>query len=268
MNDDLEQTPGQTPKEIAAEIIAQVKGKRGADERSHTNGNGEGVLVLPAPSLPMPVARQLVDMHFTHDGCLTLRYWRGSWWFWRTSHWTGLEDRGIRFMLWRFVEYAVYLHQGNFLPWAPNRNKIANLTDALAAVCTLRQEIDQPCWLEDEQHNGMIVSVGNGLLDIAQQRLLPHTPRYFNTTSVPFNYDPNAAPPERWLAFLNQLWPNDPDAVKVLSEWYGYVISGKLDLHKILMTVGPTRGGKGIIARVLTALIGDKNVGAFPVKTV
>ncbi len=44
--------------------------------------------------------------------------------------------------------------------------------------------------------------------------------------------------------------------IDVLGEWFGYVISGRLDLHKILFMVGPTRGGKGVIARILTALIG------------
>jgi putative DNA primase/helicase len=77
---------------------------------------------------------------------------------------------------------------------------------------------------------------------------------------VPFDYDPRAPQPERWLAFLNQLWPHDPQAIAVLGEWFGYVISGKLDLHKILLMVGPTRGGKGVIARVLTALIGRQHV--------
>ena len=33
-----------------------------------------------------------------------------------------------------------------------------------------------------------------------------------------------------------------------------------MDLHKILLMVGPTRGGKGVIARILTALIGRQNV--------
>jgi P4 family phage/plasmid primase-like protien len=46
----------------------------------------------------------------------------------------------------------------------------------------------------------------------------------------------------------------------VLAEWFGYVISGRLDLHKILLMVGPTRGGKGAIARILTALVGRANV--------
>ena len=36
------------------------------------------------------------------------------------------------------------------------------------------------------------------------------------------------------------------------------MISGRLDLHKILLLVGPTRAGKGVIARVLGALIGAR----------
>ena len=48
--------------------------------------------------------------------------------------------------------------------------------------------------------------------------------------------------------------------INVLSEWFGYVVSGRTDLHKILLNVGPTRGGKGVIARILTALVGRANV--------
>jgi putative DNA primase/helicase len=59
---------------------------------------------------------------------------------------------------------------------------------------------------------------------------------------------------------LDEIWPQEPEAVDVLGEWFGYVVSGRLDLHKILLMVGPTRGGKGVIARVLTALIGKQNV--------
>jgi putative DNA primase/helicase len=77
---------------------------------------------------------------------------------------------------------------------------------------------------------------------------------------VPFPYDPDAPTPTKWLAFLEELWPDEPDAIDVLGEWFGYVISGRLDLHKIFVMIGPTRGGKGVIARILTALIGKRNV--------
>ena len=100
----------------------------------------------------------------------------------------------------------------------------------------------------------------NGLLDITSRQLQPHSPFYFNQTSVPFAYDAEAPRPTQWFAFLDELWPQEPEAIDVLGEWFGYVISGRLDLHKILVMVGPTRGGKGVIARVLTALIGRQNV--------
>jgi putative DNA primase/helicase len=62
------------------------------------------------------------------------------------------------------------------------------------------------------------------------------------------------------LQFLNELWPNDPDAIRALQEFYGLVVSGRTDLHKILLLIGSTRAGKGVIARVLTALVGKGNV--------
>jgi putative DNA primase/helicase len=36
-------------------------------------------------------------------------------------------------------------------------------------------------------------------------------------------------------------------------------LSGRTDLHKIMLLIGPTRSGKGTIARILTALIGAAN---------
>ena len=49
-------------------------------------------------------------------------------------------------------------------------------------------DIDQPCWLDRQATTGIIVAVGNGLLDVEQRRLIPHTPLFFNQTSVPFDY--------------------------------------------------------------------------------
>jgi putative DNA primase/helicase len=37
-------------------------------------------------------------------------------------------------------------------------------------------------------------------------------------------------------------------------------VSGRLDLHKILLLVGPTRAGKGVLSRTLGALVGRENV--------
>jgi putative DNA primase/helicase len=244
------------PRSTAGEL--QLTGS--TDDGPHEKARSNGIKLLPSPSQPMKVARVFVNEHFIHDGALKLYHWRGGWWWWRTSHWYEVEDRAVRTVLYWFTEHAVYLDDGVPTPWAPNSNKIANLVDALKSVCFLSGQFDQPSWLEERGSKGTIVSFNNGLLNIEQRRLLEHTPRFFNQTAVPFDYDPAAPPPQRWLAFLNELWPNDQASIDALGEWFGYIISGRLDQHKILLMVGPTRGGKGVIARTLTSLIGRQNV--------
>ena len=219
-------------------------------------------LILPPPSEPMQVAREFVAHRCLYDDdpdALTLRCWRGGWWAWRVSHWAELESHEVRAELYTFCEHAKYVAGKDLRPWAPTRRKIGDLLEALGAVVILADDTDQPSWI-DRRANGTIVAVANGLLDIGSQRLLAHSPLYFNQTSVPFEYDLGAPEPRQWLAFLKSVWPKEPGAIAVLSEWFGYVISGRLDLHKILLMVGPTRGGKGVIARVLTDLIGKRNV--------
>jgi putative DNA primase/helicase len=211
----------------------------------------------------MAVARQFVESCCLYIGAadaLTLRHWHGSWWTWRMTHWAEAEERTVRALLYAFTADAIYVDGKDFKPWLPTRRKIGDKLEALAALVILSDDFEQPCWINGHDVAGPIVAVHNGLLDIATRTLHPHSPLYFNQTSVPFDYDPLAPPPARWLAFLDELWPQESEAIDVLGEWFGYVVSGRLDLHKILMMVGPTRGGKGIIARILSALIGKRNV--------
>ena len=53
--------------------------------------------------------------------------------------------------------------------------------------------------------------------------------------------------------------PHDLRSKDVLCHWFGYVISGMTRLQKILLLYGPSRAGKGTIARILTALAGPRN---------
>jgi putative DNA primase/helicase len=165
----------------------------------------------------------------------------------------------VRALLYHFTETKFYLGKDGPVPWSPNRKRIGDLLEALAAIILLPEDFEQPCWL-DNRASGQIVSVSNGLLDIDSRVLHPHTPIYFSTVAVPFAYDPAAPTPQRFLDFLAELWPQEPEAIDALAEWYGYVISGRTNLQKMLLMIGPTRGGKGVLARVLTALIGKRNV--------
>jgi putative DNA primase/helicase len=225
-------------------------------------GQGGTQRVLPPPREPMAVARAFLAEGWRYpDGALLLRHWRGGWWSWRTSHWRECEPRAVRGLLYAFTETAVYQTLTGARAWEPNRHRIDDVLDALAAICLLANYVDQPVWL-DGRASGTIVACANGLLDVETRELLPHDPSFFNVVSVPFDYDPAARVPYEWREFLKALWPQDSESRRALAQWFGYTVSGRLDLQKILLMVGPTRAGKGLIARILGALIGPKNVAA------
>lgn len=77
-----------------------------------------------------------------------------------------------------------------------------------------------------------------------------------------FDYDAAAPAPSGWLAFLETLWPDEPEAVTLLQEIFGYLLIPDTSQQKIFLMVGPTRSGKGTIARVLTELVGPPNICA------
>jgi putative DNA primase/helicase len=222
-------------------------------------GTGDGM--LPPPTAPMDVARVFVEKRYRHPATdeLTLRHWRGGWWEWRASHWAEVERRVVAAAAYRFAEHAQYNTGDELKPWAPNRRKVADLLDALEAVVLLPESARQPSWLDGTDRDGPIVSVANGLLDVGRRELLAHTPAYFNAVAVPFDFDPAAPAAARWHNFLDELF-GDEESKALLQEWFGYTISGDTGQHKILLVVGPTRAGKGVICHILSKLVGLENV--------
>lgn len=216
---------------------------------------------IPEPTAPLKVANVLCESCFTYDdGNIVLRHWRGGWWHWRDGWWQELKNREIIADLFQLLADCVYADEDGLVsPWEPTKSKLTNLTHAMASVCHLRDAVEQPSWLANGP-KGRIVACENGLLNVNTRELYPHTPAFLNQTMVPFAYDPEAPPPERWLEFLEELWPGETDQQRALQEWFGYVISGRTDLQKIFLLVGPTRAGKGVISGILSELLGRTNV--------
>jgi putative DNA primase/helicase len=213
----------------------------------------------------MPVARQFMEnWHSTAGGTALLRRWRGTWMRWVTARWEEIDDATIRSELYGALESAEWLAwdakkaQHVPKPWSPTRHKIANVVDALSAITHVPDDVDPPAWLKRDDTRlpaREIVSCANGLMHVPTRKLIEHDPLFFNLVAAPFDYDPAAEAPG-WSKFLAELWPDDPESIAALQEYAGYLLSGRTDLHKILLIVGPTRGGKGTIGRILTQLIG------------
>lgn len=111
--------------------------------------------------------------------------------------------------------------------------------------------------------DGILWIVHDERIGVGRRILLPPGPGFFSMNSVPAAYASEEGlerEPERWLSFLHEeLWPGDPDTVATLRQWFGYVLSGRTDLQKMLLVIGPPRSGKGVIAHVLTRLLGGED---------
>lgn len=251
--------PDRNPAAEADEAILRIEADLAAERPAEPD---DGRVLLPPPTAPMAVARQLLSSD-REQGQLKTRHWRGSWMRWEGSHWTEVEEASVKSRLYRWLEHADFADAktGDIKPWNPTRRKVSDVLDALAGATHLPEIKNPPAWLAGGGHPaGEIVACANGLLHVGTRELAEHTPRYFNVVSVPFNYDASSATPSLWLWFLSQLWPDDPDAIAALQEFFGYVLSGRTDLHKILLLIGPPRSGKGTLARILTALVGKGNM--------
>ncbi|MCV7176763.1 DNA primase family protein [Mycolicibacterium sphagni] len=227
--------------------------------------------VYPSPDAPLDVARKLYKVFRTDVG-RTLVCHRGDWMRWNGQQWSEWDADHLRSTVYKQlgdVDYDRPIRKGGEIVdyertrWNPNRNKVANVLEALAAVAHLRADIDAPAWIGDhdcDARPNQMIACTNGLLSLADRQLHPHTPAFYNHVSVPFAYQPDAPKPKTWLKFLDSVWPNDPASVALLQEWIGYIVTGRTDMQKILLLVGPTRSGKGTIARMLRILIGRGHI--------
>jgi len=233
---------------------------------------------LPAPvprlshKVPARTARVYLDRFHVSDPdtqgerLRLLHHYRGSFYRWRDSAYAPLEDAQVRADLWDLLEAGGV---------APNSSRVSNALEGVEAFSLLDGALDAPCWLGDpppELPGGRgplpadarprdLVPLRNGILHPATGAFIPPTPRFFTMAALPFDFDPaDAAPPERWLAFLRELWAEDPESIETLQEVFGYLLTPDTSLQKIFLLQGPKRSGKGTIGRVLRALLGHENV--------
>lgn len=232
------------------------------------NGQDDADRIIPSPHDPMQVCRLIMARDYMAEQRITLRRWRSDWLLWSGPHWKKLTDRDVKAFLYEFTEHAWYEgvdNKGNpkEFKWSPNRSKIANLVDALESITNTPDDREAPDWVyrhRDDIRPRDVIAFSNVLLDVTTREALPHTPALFNLSSVPYEYSADADEPKTWLQFLESVWPDDPDSVALIQEWFGYVLSGRTDLQKLLLMLGPPRSGKGLMARILTALVGSANV--------
>jgi putative DNA primase/helicase len=145
---------------------------------------------------------------------------------------------------------------------------VGDTLQALAGMTLLPSVVEAPAWISGAGPfpAAEVLAARNALIHLptlvsgGQGFSCPPTLDFFSVSALDYDFNINAPPPQAWLAFLSQLWPDDLESIATLQEWMGYLLTPDTRQQKIQMLVGPKRGGKGTIARVITAMLGRANV--------
>lgn len=191
-----------------------------------------------------------------------LVFWRGDFYLWQGTHWSTYDEEDVRADLYHTLNHGVYrAKSGDLLPCQPNDARVSNYLKSMKAILYRENFRDADDALTDRDH--LRIAFRNGVLDRETGELSEHQRNFFNLHVLPFDYDPTVGEPELWLEFLDSIWGTpkrdgrDSQEARLLQEWFGYVLSGRTDLQRMMLLVGPTRAGKSVIASILGALVGD-----------
>lgn len=218
------------------------------------------------PRDPMPSARVLLAERFTAQGIRAMHHYRGTFWRWDGACYQDADADSVQAQIWAYLDDARrFGKDGEVIPYQPSRTSVDNVISAFRAVCNLPGHVEAPAWLSDRGDKpapGELLPVRNGLLHLPTGRLSKPSPAFFCLNASGVVFDPAAPEPREWLRFLRLIWPDDIEAIDALQDIFGYLLSPDTSHQKIPLIVGPKRSGKGTIARILTALLGQESVTA------
>jgi putative DNA primase/helicase len=229
-----------------------------------------GELIVPRGA-PLVTAKQFVRrLHTQHSmggvSYRTIHHQNASFYTWQSSHYGEQTPEETRSTIYRFLDGAKTIdpETRRIINFDPNKNRVANVAEALAAEVQLSRSVRAPAWLDgaspDAPNPADLVACKNGLLHPPTRKLLPHSPALFVFNALPFDYTDSPEPPRRWVEFLDTIWPADTAAKEALQELFGLALTADTSHQKAFLIVGPKRCGKGTIARVLTEMLGAANV--------
>ncbi|MBZ9718548.1 phage/plasmid primase, P4 family [Mesorhizobium sp. AD1-1] len=216
------------------------------------------------PADPMRSAVKLLDTKYTDaNNIRSLHRQRETFWLWNGACYEIVEKEIMEAIVWAFTERAKAPGKMGSVPFKPTNDKVQGIIHALRARAQLSSKIEVPAWLADaDRHPPPVefMAVKNGLLHLPTGELWSPTPTYFNTSASDVSFDPDAAEPTKWLAFLDSIYGDDVEARNATQEFIGYCLLSDTSQQKILLMVGPPRSGKGTIGRVIRELVGRDSV--------
>lgn len=173
---------------------------------------------------------------------------------------------------------------------------VTNVLDATATMTIISSSVELNTWIEGDGQrvedlaaaqpgepgahghaaSNNYVAMANGVLDLERlladndadtisDVLLPHSPAWFSTIRLPYAFDMDARCP-RWDSILEQNLDKDPERIKLLQEWAGYLILPDTGHQKFLMLEGEGGNGKSVFLAAIEAMLGSANCSHIPLE--
>lgn len=261
--------------------------------------DGDRSDVQEADDDPHRLARINLKKYATTRRGSTLRFWRGEWWVWKVTHYRKIDPAELRAKITKSVKdefdrlweekkerYEAWRKSDSYdeakdkgTPEAQKVTKalITNVMDATASLVVLGGHVEQGTWLDDDRNlrgQKPYISMANGILDLdallggsesLDEVLLEHDPRWFSPVHLPYEFDVDAACP-RWEAFLERNLEMDPERIKLLQEWAGYLLLPDTGHQKFLVMEGEGANGKSVFCAAIEAMLGKQNCSHVPLE--
>jgi len=237
------------------------------------------IRLVPSSKVPSLVAEELLGDFQDEHGNATLINRDGVWHQYTGRNWSERTEGEVYDLLQRILVGCWHQVMKDGKPvlddfgrpkvraWNPTTSTVNEVQRALRTLTNVSFQVGHDVvdgiWLagtdaSPDHATGPVMAFRNGLVPVNGDRALSsHTPLWFSQACVPYDYNPAAPKPAEWLAFLDNL--PDQGSRDALQEFFGYLLSGRTDLHSYLQLNGPKRSGKGVILKVAEALVGSDN---------
>lgn len=248
--------------------------------------------VIESDDDPHRLARVNLEQYAASRGGRTLRYWRDEWYVWKGSRYLKISEKELRSKITQFIrkefERINLEAQAEYEEWRrsdkydEDRDKgppkiqkvtqqlVSGVLQATAGMVVISSDTELGTWLPTGERRNYI-SMKNGILDVDRllanedDCMLENSPDWFSMASLPYDFDPEAKCPQ-WDAFLEFCMEMDPERIKILQEWAGYLLLPDTGEQKFMVLEGEGMNGKSVYTAAITAMLGEENVSTVPLE--
>lgn len=245
----------------------KAEGKPGPESiRLNHNPPAVPTIALLPSNAPLDIARHVLATLYPNG---TIHFWRSEWYVYDAGVYRVIDETTLAVTISPILEKAQFQREKKdaivTIPIVPTialkrevLDAMKSLPGVLLPLCT-----DAHSWIKGghEYPAEELIVMKRCILHRPTRTRIPHTPHFFATSALPFNYEPDAAEPETYMNWQMQIWPGDGGIQNTLTseEYLGYCLQSSLDLQIALWLIGATGGGKGVYQRLAKALVGAEN---------